>query len=88
MPGGLRFDDKRKITVLVRQANPPAWKLWSQHDEISAATEEIAKRVTGKGVTAWSWWGPTEKAARMLSDPNYHGAEEAEEAPSEPEPSR
>lgn len=67
------LDLRRPVSVLVRKDKPLRWELWSQHDTEEEAAGEVARRVVGRGITAWSWWGSTAQAKDMLEDPNLTG---------------
>lgn len=59
------------VVLLVRRLNPLRWAIFGAY-----ATDEEAERVwessiRGRGVSAWSWWGPRDVAAKMVSDPHY-----------------
>ena len=72
----LLYDPQRPIALLIRRAQPePHWSLFGQYESEMAAEAAHEQFVAGRGITAWSWWGPTQTAALMLADASYEPAE-------------
>lgn len=57
------------IVLLIRRRGH--WQEWGAYSTAEEAARDHRKRISGRGVTAWSWWGPRDIAAKMLADPSY-----------------
>ena len=64
---------KRPIVLLIRRIvdDAPVWLLHSEHCTEEHAERSWERQIKGRGVTAWSWWGPRRIADKMLADAQY-----------------
>jgi len=70
---GFKSRKSKSVMLLIRVNwyGPPKWSLYGLFDSDDAACEEWNKSIRGRGVTAWSWWGPSTEGEKMLFDPSY-----------------
>ena len=64
----------KPITMLIRRhlgGGRLVWERWGEYDTAEEADADWKTRVKGRGLTAWSWWGPSGEARKMLADPDY-----------------
>ena len=63
----------KPIVLLIRRVvdGRSVWLHHSDHASNHDAEVHWSQRIKGRGVTAWSWWGPRRIAEKMLADPNY-----------------
>lgn len=76
----IRRNRKRPIALLVRKtySDGSVWVRYGSYATEEHAAEAHKKSIEGKGVTAWSWWGPVTEARKMLKDPTYMPPEQTE----------
>lgn len=70
---------KKPIVLLIRRVvdGRGVWIRHSDHASLEAADQCYESSICGRGVTAWSWWGPRRIADKMLLDPDYDADSEA-----------
>jgi hypothetical protein len=60
---------RRPIVLLVRR--PEGWEKFGTYYSNEEAETDYRKRIEGRGITAWVWWGPRLVAEQMLRDPSF-----------------
>jgi hypothetical protein len=70
---------KKPVVLLVRRVigDTSVWVLESEHSTNEDAERHWNSSIRGRGVTAWSWWGPRRIADKMLADPYFDPDSEA-----------
>jgi hypothetical protein len=61
------------IWLLVRKVDDsgPHWEFFGACMSVKDAETVHRQQIQGRGITAWSWWGPIDEALKMLADPHY-----------------
>ena len=57
---------RRPIVLLIRVMGPPRWVRYGSYKDAATAQATHRRCIQGRGITAWSWWGPRHVAVRML----------------------
>lgn len=62
------------LLVRVMSGDGSEWRLWGRYRSEGEAERAWRREIKGRGVTAWSWWGPRVQAEQMLADPAWEPA--------------